>query len=109
MTSSFRLTYYMTMNAGPNDSDTNRRDFLKGVAIAAGGLALAGRAGTSFASTLPAIATPLEPSATNWASQIGLELWTVRDLTAKDYVGTLEKVAKIGYKEIEPANGYGNL
>ena len=95
-------------NTGPNDSDTNRRDFLKGVAIAAGGLALAGRAGTAFASTIPA-SSPQQPSAPNWAGQIGLELWTVRDLTARDYVGTLEKVARIGYKEIEPANGYANM
>ena len=28
---------------------------------------------------------------------------------ATDYVGVLEKVAGIGYKEIEPADGYGNL
>src|SRR4029078_3289676 len=41
--------------------------------------------------------------------RIGLELYTVRDLMATDYVGVLEKVAGIGYKEIEPANGYGNL
>jgi hypothetical protein len=36
-------------------------------------------------------------------SRIGLELYTVRDLMATDYVGVLEKVAAIGYKEIEPA------
>ena len=45
----------------------------------------------------------------DWKSQIGLELYTVRDLMAKEYEGTLEKVAAIGYKEIEPANGYNNL
>src|SRR5687767_10671668 len=28
---------------------------------------------------------------------------------ATDYVGVLEKVAGIGYKEIEPSGGYGNL
>ena len=98
----------MPINDGPNEADTNRREFLKGLAIAAGGIALAGRAEASFASTLPA-AVPQQPSAPNWATQIGLELWTVRDLTAKDYVGTLEKVARIGYKEIEPANGYANM
>src|SRR6185437_1455366 len=92
----------------PNESDTNRRDFLKGLAIAAGGIALAGRAEAAFGSTIPATAAQ-QPSAPNWAAQIGLELWTVRDLTAKDYAGTLEKVARIGYKEIEPANGYGNM
>jgi len=44
-----------------------------------------------------------------WQSRIGLELYTVRDLMAADYVGVLEKVAAIGYKEIEPAGGYNNL
>ena len=44
-----------------------------------------------------------------WQSRIGLELYTVRDLMAADYVGVLEKVAAIGYKEIEPAGGYNDL
>lgn len=92
----------------PDANDTSRREFIKGVAIAAGGLAVAGRMDAAFASTLPASA-PQQPAASNWAGQIGLELWTVRDLTAKDYVGTLEKVARIGYKEIEPAGGYANM
>lgn len=30
-------------------------------------------------------------------------------MTAKDYTGTLEKVAQIGYKEIEAATGYGDM
>lgn len=37
--------------------------------------------------------------------KIGLELYTVRDLLAKDFEGTLAQVAKIGYKEVEFA-GY---
>ena len=98
----------MTIKGRPNESDSSRRDFLKGVAIAAGGLAITGGVERAFASTLAAGA-PQQPSAPNWASQIGLELWTVRDLIAKDYAGTLEKVARIGYKEIEPANGYANM
>ena len=92
----------------PNDTDSSRREFLMSMTIAAGGLALAGRVSTAYASTLASDATQ-QPSAPSWAGQIGLELWTVRDLTAKDYVGTLEKVARIGYKEIEPANGYANM
>ena len=39
--------------------------------------------------------------------KIGLELYTVRDLLKKDFEGTLAKVAKIGYKEVEFA-GYLN-
>ena len=98
----------MTIPTRSNDSDTSRRDFLKGVAIAAGGLALSGNVEHAFASTL-VTGAPQQPAAPNWAGQIGLELWTVRDLIAKDYVGTLEKVARIGYKEIEPAGGYANM
>lgn len=90
-----------------NDSGTTRRNFLKGVAVAAGGLALTHRAGDAFALPLPA-ARPAVASA-GWADHIGLELYTVRDLTGKDYVGTLEKVAQIGYKEVEPAGGYANM
>src|SRR5260370_29318673 len=45
----------------------------------------------------------------DWKKQIGLEMYTVRDLTDKDYEGTLAKVAEIGYKEIEAATNYANL
>jgi sugar phosphate isomerase/epimerase len=37
-----------------------------------------------------------------------LQLYTVRDLTAKDFAGTVKKVADVGYKFVELA-GYGNL
>lgn len=39
--------------------------------------------------------------------QIALQLYTVRDLTARDMLGTLRTVAGIGYKALEFA-GYGN-
>src|SRR3954465_4917686 len=91
----------------PNDSGTTRRSFVKGVAVAVGGIALTSRAGDVFAST--ATAASRVAAAPNWADQIGLELYTVRDLTPKDYIGTLEKIAAIGYKEIEPAGGYNNM
>lgn len=91
----------------PNGSDTSRRSFVKGVAVTVGGIALTSKTANVFASTTTAAArmTP----APNWADQIGLELFTVRDVTSKDYVGTLEKIAAIGYKEIEPAGGYNNM
>jgi sugar phosphate isomerase/epimerase len=78
------------------------------MAVAAGGLALSGRQGDAFAFPLSAASAGSAASAA-WVDQIGLELYTVRDLTGKDYVGTLEKVAQIGYKEIEPAGGYANM
>jgi sugar phosphate isomerase/epimerase len=37
-----------------------------------------------------------------------LQLYSVRDLTARDFPGTMKKVAEIGYKKVETA-GYGNL
>jgi sugar phosphate isomerase/epimerase len=39
---------------------------------------------------------------------ISVQLYTVRDLTAKDFAGTMKQVAQIGYKEVELA-GFGNL
>lgn len=39
------------------------------------------------------------------ASPIGLQLYTVRELFTKDPAGTLEKVAKIGYREVEYGGG----
>lgn len=72
----------------------NRRSFLKHAAAGSGTLIC----GAQFASAAP-----------DWIRQAGLELFTVRDLTARDYEGTLAKVAEIGYKEIEPATDYGKL
>ncbi|MEK7405321.1 MAG: hypothetical protein AAB225_09445, partial [Acidobacteriota bacterium] len=66
----------------------DRRSFLKQVA---GGAFLA--------------AAPASP---DWTKQIGLEMFTVRDLLSKDFEGTLAKVAEIGYTQIEPV-GYGGL
>ncbi len=41
-------------------------------------------------------------------TSVALQLYTVRDETAKDFVGTLRKVAALGYKGVEFA-GYGGL
>jgi sugar phosphate isomerase/epimerase len=38
---------------------------------------------------------------------IGLQLYTVRDEANKDLVGTLKKLAAIGYREVETAGFYG--
>jgi sugar phosphate isomerase/epimerase len=40
--------------------------------------------------------------------KIGLQLYTLREETANDFVGTLHKVAKIGFEGVEFA-GYGGL
>ena len=76
----------------------NRRSFLRGAASV--GVA----ASTGFTQSLLA-----QPTTAKWAKQIGIELYTVRDEMEKDFEGTLAKVAQLGYKEVEPANGYNNM
>jgi sugar phosphate isomerase/epimerase len=45
------------------------------------------------------------PAAAAQINAIGLQLYTVRDIFQKDPVGTLEQVARIGYREIEFGGG----
>ncbi|HEX8236534.1 MAG TPA: sugar phosphate isomerase/epimerase [Abditibacteriaceae bacterium] len=40
--------------------------------------------------------------------KIGLQLYTLRDLTGSDMAGVLKQVADMGYEGVEPA-GYGNM
>ncbi len=40
-------------------------------------------------------------------TDLGLELWTVRDLCAQDFPGTMKLVSDIGYKCVQPAGYYG--
>jgi len=102
---------------GPKEptNRTDRRTFLKEVAVAGGALAAATglrglTASTASAQFGQAPAAPVV-STSPWAKQIGLELFTVRDVMTdpKSYVATLEKVAAIGYKEVEPAGGYAGM
>jgi sugar phosphate isomerase/epimerase len=76
----------------------NRRTFFKDMAL--GGACLV--SGGASALAAPKIAP-------QWKNQIGLELYTVRELLKTDYAGTLAKVAAIGYKEVEPADPYNNM
>ncbi|HXT37393.1 MAG TPA: TIM barrel protein, partial [Chloroflexota bacterium] len=41
-------------------------------------------------------------------AEVGLQLYTVRDETARDFAGTVRKVAALGYLAVEFA-GYGDL
>lgn len=70
----------------------NRRDFVATTALATAGALL-----------LPSCMGPAQ-------KPIGLQLYTLRDVLSKDVSGTLEILAKIGYKELE-AWGYseGNI
>jgi len=48
---------------------------------------------------------PIAPASGAQLKTIGLQLYTVRDIFAKDPVGTLEKVARVGYREVEFGGG----
>jgi len=78
-----------------------RREFLKEAAAVSGAATLATRLDPLEAA---ALAVPASP----WASRIGLELYTVRDLLTTDFEGTLAKVAALGYTEVEPTS-YNNM
>ncbi len=73
---------------------TTRRDFLTTVGTALGAATLGARvlSATESARHLP---------------HIGIQLYTLRSLTEKDLEGTLAKVARIGYKEVEFAGYFG--
>lgn len=68
----------------------SRRYLLAGAGSAAAAGAFGGLAAPAFAARLNAI---------------GLQLYTVRELFAKDPAGTLEAVARIGYREVEFGGG----
>ena len=72
----------------------SRRSFLKRLAAAGGAMLFAGE------TSAPATAAP-------WTEQIGVQLYTLRDRMKKDFEGTLEQVAAMGYKEVEFADYYG--
>ena len=84
-------------------TDKPRRQFLQEITLA-GAAAVA-------ATRLDAAAAPAiqQPSVSPWRSRMGLELYTVRDLMANDFEGTLAKVAALGYSEVEPASNYNNM
>jgi sugar phosphate isomerase/epimerase len=70
-----------------------RRQFLVSTSAAAAGgmLALDGRR---------ALANPL-------GLPLGLQLYSVREMLGKDYVGTLQQLASLGYREVEAAGFFG--
>jgi sugar phosphate isomerase/epimerase len=76
-----------------------RRQFVREVTMGSAAALLASRMQPLGAQTTPV---------SQWRSRIGLELYTVRDLLATDYEGTLAKVAEIGYTEVEPTS-YNNM
>lgn len=74
---------------------SDRRAFLFQLAAGVSG-------GLMAACLRPEPSPPIAPSAQN----IGLQLYTVRDQLQRDFEGTLERVAKIGYTQVEFAGYY---
>lgn len=79
----------------------SRRDFFRAAAAGAGA-ALAGWKGAS-----PLRAAPPQTAGLLARIPVGVQLYSVRDLAAKDLAGTLEAVGKMGYKGVEFAGYYG--
>ena len=78
---------------------TNRRDFLmtSGFALSTVALGLA----------LPRTARPAPESGPN-LGPVGVQLYSVRKSMQSDFEGTLQKVAAIGYKQVEFAGLFGH-
>lgn len=97
------------MRPDPFAARADRRTFLKsvvvsGAAVAGIGCASSGATGSASrsAATAPA-ATGIPPGL---GDRLGVQLYSVRDRLEKDFVGTLERVAKIGFREVEFAGYY---
>jgi sugar phosphate isomerase/epimerase len=80
----------------------DRRTFLTKVAIGGAALAAVGCSrGALSAGGVAATPALLRERA-------GLQLFTVRDLTAKDYPGTLMRVSQLGYRMVQTTGSYGD-
>jgi sugar phosphate isomerase/epimerase len=80
------------MNPGERMLPVSRRSFLTTATFAAA------------ASVIPSRNLCASPS----APLIGVQLYSVREALAKDYLGTLKQVAAIGYREVEAAGFYNH-
>lgn len=62
-------------------------------------------AGAAGAAAFAFLEFPIQPASAAQIKAVGLQLYTVRDIFEKDPVGTLEKIARIGYREVEFGGG----
>src|SRR5688572_1941014 len=88
---------------------TSRRSFLAELAalgVGGGVLAACARAGGAAAGAPAARAPAARGAAAPSANAIGVQLYTVRDQLQRDFEGTLEQVARIGYTRLEFAGYY---
>jgi sugar phosphate isomerase/epimerase len=82
----------------------SRRSFLATAGAATAALAVGCRAGGA-ASASP---SPQRAAGPLRLDRIGVQLYSVRDQMEKDFTGTLERVARIGFKEVEFAGYYNH-
>lgn len=80
-------------------SPIDRRRFLAALGGATAGLALGGAT-----AAMPACSPA--PARRGAIDRLGVQLYTLRSLMARDVAGTLEQVADIGYREVEFAGYY---
>lgn len=97
-------------------SGIERRSFLKRLTVLGLGAGVLGACARTVAAGTPAapaapvagaagaagMAGAMQPA----VDRIGVQLYTVRDLLAQDFEGTLERVAAIGYRRLEFAGYY---
>lgn len=84
---------------------TTRRAFLKDLSIA-GSLCMTGlTVGCGNEGATSGAGTPT-PAAAKKLKDIGVQLYTVRNELKKDFEGTIQKVAELGFKEVEFAGYY---
>lgn len=62
-------------------------------------------AGAGAVAALALADLQIKPAAAAQVKAVGLQLYTVRDVFQKDPVGTLEAVARVGYREVEFGGG----
>ena len=96
------------MTPDRSDDTFDRRTFLKSVAASGAAFAALGCASGVAAGAAQPTTTARSSSAipSGLADRIGVQLYSVRDRLEKDFTGTLEGVAKIGFKEVEFAGYY---
>jgi hypothetical protein len=89
----------------------DRRTFLESVALSGAAFTALGCAsGAAASGAAPATAARSSSGGmpSGLGGRIGIQLYSVRDRLEKDFVGTLESVAKIGFKEVEFAGYYNH-
>jgi sugar phosphate isomerase/epimerase len=87
------------VSSGHAPSSATRRSILEAMAALPAATAI-GAPAMSFGQAL---------STARWAGQVGIQLYTVRDAMETDFEGVLAKLAALGYREVEPTNGYNDM